>query len=177
MHLLDIAQNSIRAGARTVHLTAVEDPAGDTLTLEVADDGCGMDGPTAARALDPFYTSRQSRKVGLGLPFFKMAAELTGGSLSLHSAPGAGTVVTAGFGLTHIDRAPLGDMAGTFMALLTARPDLDVVYTPRTPQGEFCADTRQFRALLEGVPLNDGAVLAFAGEYIREHLAAIHSAA
>jgi signal transduction histidine kinase len=100
-----------------VRIDVVEDHAADIMTITVADDGSGMDAETAQRIRDPFVTSRTTREVGLGIPLFAAAAERCGGRLEIISAPGVGTTVRAIFGLSHIDRAPLGDMAGTLMAL------------------------------------------------------------
>ena len=107
MHILDIAQNSIAAGAKMVRIDVVEDHAADTMTITVADDGSGMDAGTAQRIRDPFVTSRTTREVGLGIPLFAAAAERCGGRLEIISAPGVGTTVRIVFELSHIDRAPL----------------------------------------------------------------------
>lgn len=106
LNVLDIAQNSVRAGASLIEITVDEQPAADTLTITVRDDGCGMTPEQVRRVTDPFFTTRTTRRVGLGVPFLKMGAEMTGGSLSIESEPGRGTAVTAVFGLTHIDRMP-----------------------------------------------------------------------
>ena len=111
MNVLDVAQNSVAAGAKLVQITLEADQARGILSLVIEDDGRGMTPEAAQRAVDPFYTTRTTRKVGLGLPFLKMAAEMTGGGLSIQSQPGCGTRVCAQFGLHHIDRAPIGDMA------------------------------------------------------------------
>ena len=128
LNILDIAQNSLSAGAGLVTLTVDEDSGADSLTLRVEDDGRGMDADTLQRVRDPFYTTRTTRKVGMGIPLFRMAAEMTGGSLDIVSEPGKGTAVTASFSLSHIDRMPLGDMAGTVTALIRLNPGVDFVY-------------------------------------------------
>ena len=128
LNILDIAQNSLSAGAGLVTLTVDEDSGADSLTLRVEDDGRGMDADTLQRIRDPFYTTRTTRKVGMGIPLFRMAAEMTGGSLDIVSEPGKGTAVTASFSLSHIDRMPLGDMAGTVTALIRLNPGVDFVY-------------------------------------------------
>ena len=110
LNVLDIAQNSIAAGASVITMTVEEDAGADRLTLSVEDNGCGMTSEQLERVRDPFYTTRTTRPVGMGIPLFRMAAEATGGSLSITSKPGAGTTVTAVFGLSHIDRLPLGDV-------------------------------------------------------------------
>ena len=163
MNVLDVAQNSVAAGAKLVQITLEADEARDALLLAIEDDGRGM---TSA---DPFYTTRTTRKVGLGLPFLKMAAEMTGGGLSITSQPGRGTRVCAQFGLHHIDRAPVGDMASTIAGLIQCSPDIDFVYTVRAAGGEFCADTREMRAVLGGVPLSEPSVAQWIREFIKEN--------
>lgn len=168
LNILDIAQNSIRAGASLVEITVDEQPAQDRLTITIRDNGCGMSAEQVQQVMDPFFTTRTTRKVGLGVPFFKMAAELTGGGLTVDSAKGQGTTVTAIFGLGHIDRMPLGDMASTYCTLVQGSPEVDFVYLHRRGEADFTADTRSFRAALEGVPLDHPEVLQFIGELIRE---------
>ena len=145
LNILDIAQNSLSAGAGLVTLTVDEDSGADSLTLRVEDDGRGMDADTLQRVRDPFYTTRTTRKVGMGIPLFRMAAEMTGGSLDIVSEPGKGTAVTASFSLSHIDRMPLGDMAGTLSALIRLNPQVDFVYRHRRDGREAALDTRELR--------------------------------
>ena len=171
MNVLDIAQNSVAAGAPLTRITLEIDHAAGWQTLTVADNGKGMSPELAARVTDPFCTSRTTRKVGLGLPFLKMAAELTGGGMKLESTPGKGTTVTAWFVLGHIDLAPLGDMASTVTTLMQCNPDVDFVYTLAVAGEGFCADSREFRAILDGVPLSRPEVALFIREYIVEHSA------
>ena len=171
LNILDIAQNSVRAGAKLIEITVDEQPEQDLLTITVADDGCGMTEEQVRRVTDPFFTTRTTRKVGLGVPFLKMAAEMTGGALTIDSKVGEGTVLTASFGLGHIDRMPMGDIAATICSLVQCNPDIDFVYTYRRGTGAFSADTRQFRQILEGVPLSDPQVVGFIGEFIRENTA------
>lgn len=174
LNILDIAQNSIKAGAALITISVEEDTALDNMVITVADDGCGMTQEQVRRVIDPFYTTRTTRKVGLGVSFFKLAAELTGGSLTVDSAPGKGTTVTAVFILSSIDRMPLGDMAATMTALIQCNPDIDFVYTRRINSRSMTADTREFRAVLEGVPLDSPEVLTFIGEYINENTAELN---
>ena len=166
MHILDIAQNSIAAGAKMVRIDVVEDHAADTMTITVADDGSGMDAWTAQRIRDPFVTSRTTREVGLGIPLFAAAAERCGGGLEIISAPGVGTTVRAVFQLSHLDRAPLGDMASTLVALSVCNPDMDFVYNRVQGDESFHFDTREVRAELGGVPLNHPEVAAFIRDYV-----------
>ena len=155
LNILDIAQNSLSAGAGLV-------------TLTVDEDGRGMDADTLQRVRDPFYTTRTTRKVGMGIPLFRMAAEMTGGSLDIVSEPGKGTAVTASFSLSHIDRMPLGDMAGTVTALIRLNPGVDFVYRHTVDGRSFEMDTRELRAQLGDVPLSEPDVMEWIDGYLRE---------
>jgi signal transduction histidine kinase len=116
LHLLDIAENSVAAKAQNITISVNEDHQADRLQMSVIDDGCGMDEATVARVIDPFFTSRTTRKVGLGLPFLKQAAEACNGDMQIYSTPGKGTQIKVEFQYSHIDRMPLGDLAGTFLS-------------------------------------------------------------
>ena len=135
LHVLDILQNTVEAGATRVTLTIHEDVPADRLTITVADNGRGMDAATVARVTNPFYTTRTTRHVGLGLPLYAMAAEQAGGRLHITSEPGIGTTVRAEFQLSHPDRQPLGDMAGTLLAFLLSErtPELRYEHRLRDP--------------------------------------------
>jgi anti-sigma regulatory factor (Ser/Thr protein kinase) len=173
LNILDIAQNSVAAGASRIEISIAADTRSDRLVVTVSDNGRGMSEEQAARASDPFYTTRTTRRVGLGLPFFEMAAQLTGGDFKIESEPGRGTAVTAVFGLSHIDRMPLGDIAGSFCALVAANPERDFILNVTAGGQGFSADTTAFRAVLgEDVPLDTPEVLAFIKDYINENLAA-----
>ena len=121
LNILDIAENSVKAGASLITVAVCYRPAADRLTVTITDDGCGMDAETVRKVTDPFYTTRTTRRVGMGLPLWKMAAEMTGGAMTVESAPGVGTTVTAVFGLSHIDRLPLGDLPQTMATLIGDR--------------------------------------------------------
>ena len=170
LHLLDVAKNSVAAGAEHISITLDEDQDG-WLTIAIADDGRGMEPEFLARVTDPFTTTRTTRKVGLGVPFFRMAAQLSGGDLTIQSQVGAGTTVTATFGLTNIDRMPLGDMNGTISTLVQCNPHIDWVYTRRRDGREMVMDTRQFREVLGEVPLDSPEVLFFLRDYLQENTA------
>jgi anti-sigma regulatory factor (Ser/Thr protein kinase) len=118
LHILDILQNSVEAGATRVALSIVEDLAADRLTIEVRDNGRGIAPDKLPHVFDPFYTSRKTRHVGLGLPLLKAAAERCNGDATITSEVGAGATVTATFQHSHLDRAPLGDMVGTLMSFV-----------------------------------------------------------
>ncbi|MEA5011316.1 MAG: ATP-binding protein [Angelakisella sp.] len=173
LNVLDIAQNSVRAQASLICIKVEEDPDMDRLAITIEDNGCGMTEEQAARVQDPFFTTRTTRKVGLGVPFFKMAAELTGGGLTIQSQPGKGTTVLATFGLSHIDRMPLGDISGTVAALIQCNPDIDFVYTRRIGQRSVTADTREFRKILGDIPLDTPEVSLFIREFLDENTAAL----
>ncbi len=172
LNILDVAKNSVKAGASLIRIVVRADTAADSLVIRIEDDGCGMDEQTAARVVDPFYTTRTTRKVGLGVPFFKLAAELTGGGLDIDSAPGVGTVVTARFGLRHIDRMPMGELADSFCTLLQSSPELDFVLEYAIDGEGFTIDTREYREILGDVPLSEPEVLSFIAENIRDGIAA-----
>ena len=159
LNILDVAENSIRAGAGYIEIDVIADSQKDTLEIMVRDDGCGMDEEQVRRVTDPFYTTRTTRRVGLGIPFFKQAAESTGGSFQIASRVNEGTCVKAIFGLSHIDRMPLGDMAGTLSALIRLNPQVDFVYRHRRDGREAALDTRELRQVLEGVPLDTPEVM------------------
>ena len=175
LHLLDIAQNSVAAGAKLVVLDIAVCCREQALwRICISDNGCGMDAQTVQKAADPFYTSRTTRKVGMGLALFRMAAELTGGSMQLCSAPGEGTQVTALFYPEHIDAVPMGDLAGTFVSLVQTSPDTDfVLHMEQKGKEPFTMDTRKLRAVLQEVPLTAPQVLRFIYEDIAEQAAVL----
>ena len=144
LHILDVVENSVAAAAATVEIHIVEDTLNDRLSLEIRDDGEGMDEETRDRALDPFFSTRTTRRIGLGLPLLAQAAREGGGDLELESEPGRGTRVRAVFQLSHPDRKPLGDVAASLVAILAGRPHLEVRYEYEK-DGETVAmmDTRQ----------------------------------
>lgn len=172
LHLLDIAENSVSALARNICLYVCEDLSADRLRASVSDDGKGMDAETAQRCLDPFVTSRTTRKVGLGLPLFKEAAEACYGYLQIQSTPGRGTRVEVEFQHSHIDRMPLGDLASTLLTLVIAYPQIHwtLRYQAILPDGErhyeFDFDDQPIKEELAGISLSEPAVLA----YLRETL-------
>lgn len=164
LHILDIAENSIRAGANQVNIQIIEDLVNDQLNIKIGDNGRGMDAETVAKITDPFVTSRTNRKVGLGIPFFKAAAEACDGSFIIESKPGIGTEVSATFKHSHIDRMPLGDVTSTFLALLIGAPDIHWVFKHKVNGNIFIFDDQPIKETLDGIPLTQPAVL----KYIRE---------
>ena len=168
LHILDILQNSREAGATLVRLTLDENRTSDRLTIEVEDNGRGMTEETLKRVRDPFYTTRTTRHVGLGLPLFAAAAERCNGSLELDSSPGRGTRVTATFQLNHLDRAPMGDIVDTIMSFLMGEPPCDLVFVHRRDGGEFTLDTREVRRELGPVELSHPSVREWLTGYLAE---------
>jgi hypothetical protein len=173
LNLLDIAENSVKAGATLTQLLLTED--GTTLTMTVADDGCGMTEETVRRVADPFYTTRTTRAVGLGLPLLSLEAEQTGGSLHITSRhrethpDDHGTTVTAVFHTDHIDCPPLGDVIATVTTLIQGHPDTDFLFRHQHSAGETVElDTRQLREILGDVPLDSFEVLQWIQGYLRE---------
>ncbi len=170
LNILDVAENSVRAQADLVEIIVAVDTSEDTLTVTIRDNGCGMTKEQIQKVMDPFFTTRTTRKVGLGVPFFKQAAESTGGSFSIESVLNAGTVVIASFTLSHIDRMPLGDMTGTIHMMVTMHPEIDFVYTYRFDDRSFTLDTREFREILgEDISFSSPDVSAYIKEFLSEN--------
>ncbi len=169
LNILDVAENSTQAGASLVTISVAADIAADLLTVTIKDNGCGMTKELKEQVTDPFFTTRKTRKVGLGIPFFKYAAESTGGSFSIESEPGRGTVVTAVFGLSHIDRMPLGDINNTIETLITCHPNTDFLYIYRYNDSSFELDTRSFREILGEIPFDMPEVRTYINEYLSEN--------
>ena len=169
LNVLDVAENSTRAGASLVEIIVDADTEADRLSITIADDGCGMTPAQAAQVTDPFFTSRTTRKVGLGVPFFKYAAEAAGGSFSIESEPGAGTTVTAVFVLSHIDRMPLGDITSTIHTLVVYHPETDFVYSYRYNDKSFTMDTREFKAILGDISFDTPEISAYILEFLNEN--------
>jgi hypothetical protein len=167
LHILDILQNSIEAGATLVELTIEENLRTDRLTITVDDDGRGMSEAQAARIFDPFYTTRKTRHVGLGLPLFKAAAERCNGNLTVASQLGKGATVRATFQHSHIDRAPLGDVTGTLMSVILAN-ECDLHYIHRADGKEFEFHTASIKAELGEIPLSHPEVRQWLQKFIAE---------
>ena len=172
LNILDITQNSIKAGATLIEIDVLF--SGSQLAIEIRDNGCGMDAETVKRVVDPFYTTRTTRKVGLGVPFFKMVSEMTGGSFHISSQVGTGTVIGATFETDHVDCLPLGDINETIWVLVSGNPDIDFVYTYGEGEKSFTLDTREIKQIMEGVPINHPQVTQFLAEYLRENTEEVH---
>ncbi len=173
LYVLDITMNSVRAGADKIGISLEEE--GETLTFRVTDNGCGMTEETVKKLSDPFFTTRKTRGVGLGVPFLKMLAEQTGGTLSIESRAESehpddhGTVLTATFGLNHIDFIPLGDMTQTVVSLIQGNPEIDFTYDHVTPRGAVHLSCAELKAILgDGISLANFEVLEWIRGYLRE---------
>lgn len=173
LHILDIAQNSISAGALNIGISIDEKPDSNTLVIEVKDDGQGMPAHVLSRVTDPYYTSRKTRKVGMGIPLFLHNARASGGDLHIESQEGVGTILKATFEHNHLDRPPLGDMAGVVVLLAGANPHIRFIYTHWVQNEVFVFDTDQVKETLDEVPLNEPQVMRFLKEMINENLVAI----
>ena len=177
LHILDIAENSISAGANKIKITVNENCANDLLSILIEDNGKGMDEATAARISDPFLTSRTTRKVGLGIPFFKAAAEACDGDFNIESKLGVGTTVQADFKHSHIDRMPLGDISSTLQTLLLGTPDVNWVFEYQVDSDSFVFDDKPIKETLDGVPLTEPAVIRYIREMIDQGIQDVHKKA
>ncbi|HZW05113.1 MAG TPA: ATP-binding protein [Anaerolineaceae bacterium] len=166
LHILDIAENSIAAGADTIEIVVSEDTKDDRLRLQVKDNGRGMDAELIERVTDPFVTSRTTRKVGLGIPLLKAAAEACDGWLTIQSEPGKGACVEVEFQRSHIDRMPLGDIATTLLNLVVTNPQIRWLFSYQVDQDAFKFDSQPIRRELGDIPLSEPVVLAFLRELI-----------
>ncbi len=174
LNILDITQNSITAGADNIEISIVEDENG-WLKLTITDDGCGMSEETVRNVVNPFYTTRTTRKVGMGIPLLKLASEQTGGQLSIASKhkdkhPDThGTVISATFDTKHLDFTPLGDIISTVCTIIQGHPEVDYIFCHKTPDREVQLDTKELReALGEGISLAEFEIINWIAEYLRE---------
>jgi hypothetical protein len=167
---MDIAENSIAAGATKIEITVKEDITENLFYICIKDNGSGMDEATLKKATDPFFTGRTVRRVGLGLPLFKQNAERTGGRFEIKSRPNCGTEVTGCFILDHLDRPPLGDVANTIVIMAAANRSVHFIYTHSTPKGEFVFDTKKIKKVLDGVPMDNPEIFKALIEMIKEEI-------
>lgn len=174
LHILDLFRNAVEAGARTVHVAVREDRTSDRLQIEVRDDGRGMTPDQVRIACDPFFTTRSTRRVGMGLALLQAAAEQAGGGLGIESTPGGGTRVVATFQLGHLDRAPLGDMAAT-LQVMAAEAGVQVEYEHWLDGRVFRFSTRELEERLGAEARGDPAVLTWVERHIREGEEALRS--
>lgn len=169
LNVLDIAQNSVRAEASLIKIELKENTETNTLEISVSDDGKGMTPEQLERVRDPFFTTRTTRKVGMGIPLFRMAAEMTGGSFHIESTVGKGTKTSALFRTDHLDFTPIGDMCSTVIMLITMNLHIDFVYVRQINENSFTLDTRQLKEILGDVPLNEPSITAWLKDYITEN--------
>jgi hypothetical protein len=170
LHILDLVENGIGAKASLIRIRVDEKPSDNTLSIEIEDNGTGIPLIMLDRITDPFVTSRTTRRVGMGLSLFKAAAERCGGCFEIKSEPGKGTLTRGVFQYDHIDRAPMGDMSSTIVSLIAGYPEIDIDYTHMYDGRDFSFDTREIRSELEGVPLNEPAVLQHLKSAIKQEI-------
>lgn len=176
LYVLDITMNSVRAGATEISIELVED--GEWLTFTVRDNGCGMTSEQVKKLSDPFFTTRKTRKVGLGIPFLTMLAEMTGGHVkitSVHESESSdhGTQTVARFGRNHVDFIPLGDMVETVKTLIQGSPEINFTYRHKTQGGEVTLSCAEMKEILGDIPLNEPEILTWIGENLREQYGAL----
>lgn len=170
LHILDIAQNSLSAGASKVTITITAQTATDILTVNITDNGRGIDKQMLDTVTSPFTTSRKTRSVGMGLPLFKQAAEVTGGSFDIKSQSGKGTSVTASFVISSIDRVPVGNMAETLMTLIYNQSGAEIALHTDIDGTKFSFDTQQIKEQYGFDDLNDTEIQRFLKEYLQENI-------
>ena len=171
LNVLDVAENSVRAGASLIEIAVEAETSADCLTIRISDNGSGMSEEQVRQVTDPFFTTRKTRRVGLGVPFFKMAAEMSGGSFTIRSTPGEGTDVIAVFGLQSVDRMPLGDMPSTMHTLITMHEEIDFHYIFSCDGERFELNTAEMREILGGVSFREPEISAYIRSYLTENTA------
>ena len=171
LNILDVAKNSVRAGASLIEIALTLDEEA-ILTFAITDNGCGMEEDFLQHVTDPFYTTRTTRKVGMGLPLLKMAAEQTGGSMTLTSSTetgNSGTELLARFDTKSIDFMPIGDIVSTVCILISGSPDVRFVFTDTDPRGTVALDTLELKAVLgEDISLAEPEIISWIGGYLKE---------
>ena len=167
LNILDIVENSVKAEAKIVYIDVIAKD--NVLTISIKDDGKGMSEEFLSRVTDPYTTTRTTRKVGMGLPFLKMEAEMAGGTFDIRSKLGEGTTVTTTFAIDHIDRPPLGDLGETMSILISNGDEVDYVLHFVFNETDFVFDTRELKEQLDGVPMDEPEVLLFIKNFIREN--------
>ncbi|MDD2491299.1 MAG: ATP-binding protein [Bacteroidales bacterium] len=170
LHIIDIIQNSLSAGAGIIKLTVEEDIPRDSLVIIIEDNGRGMTKEVAERLEDPFYTTRTTRRVGMGIPLFKQSALQSGGGLSITSEVGKGTVVRAWFVHSNIDRPPLGDIANSFVLMVSANPEMHFVLKYIYNGNEYIFDSMEVAEVLGDISLSDVRVIKMLEEMVGENI-------
>lgn len=174
LHILDLVQNSIKAEAKNIMIEINEDTKKDILEIIIKDDGFGMDNNTLENVLNPFYTTRTTRNVGLGLSLIKAAANRCEGDLVVKSKKNVGTELFIDFKYSHIDRAPIGNMSDTITCLLNVCEDIDVLYTHKVNNNNFVFDTKKIKDILEEVNLNSPDIILWIRDYINENISKLY---
>ncbi|NQT79947.1 MAG: ATP-binding protein [Candidatus Aminicenantes bacterium] len=154
LHILDIVENSIAASADKIEIRISEDKKRDLLSIEIIDNGVGMDEETVKKALDPFFTTKTVRRFGFGLSLLSEAAKAANGHFSIKSEKGYGTRIKADFQYSHIDRKPLGDIGQTIITLIIGNPEIDLVYVHKKNSHKYSFDTKKIKAQLKDIPIN-----------------------
>lgn len=170
LHILDIAENSVAAKADRIEIRITEDKQKDQLTVELIDNGIGMDQETVEKALDPFYTSKTVRRFGFGLPLLSEAAKAANGDFSIKSKKGEGTKIRADFQYSHIDRQPLGDIGETIITLVMGNPEIDLIYVHKKNSHTKSLDTRKIKTHLKDIPINSFGGIRVIREKLRKIL-------
>lgn len=171
LHILDLVQNSVTAGAGLIEIIIEENLINDFMKITIKDDGCGMEKDFIEKIRNPFFTTRTTRKVGLGIPLMEAACKRCEGNLTIESEKGVGTIVIACFKHSHIDRAPLGNMTDTFTAIILGKSDIDYIYKHIINDKAFTIDTRQLKEVLgEKVSISSADVLTWINEYVNDGL-------
>ncbi len=174
LNILDVAENSVKAKASLITIDVSVSFSENLLTVVIGDNGSGMNEEQVKSVVDPFYTTRTTRKVGLGVPFFKSAAELTGGSFSISSKLGEGTTVSASFVLDSVDRMPLGDICATIHTLVTMHEEIDFLFTYKVEGEGFSLDTREFREILGDISFKSPEVSSYIRDFLKENINAVN---
>jgi anti-sigma regulatory factor (Ser/Thr protein kinase) len=170
LHVLDIAENSITAGASKIQITIREEIKKNLLRIEIIDNGRGMDETEIKKALDPFFTTKTTRHVGLGISLLAQSARESMGNISVKSKKGEGTTITADFQYDHIDRKPLGDIEKTLIVLIAGNPEIDVEFEHRRDTHEYRIDTTEIKKTLKGIPINHPIVIKYIKDSIKKWL-------
>ncbi len=174
LHILDLVQNSLEAGANIIKLEIIEDLSADVLLIRVADNGRGMDEKLRQLVIDPFVTTRMTRRVGLGLPLMEMSTKRCDGYLKIESTPGQGTIIEASYRHHHLDRPPLGDIVETIKTILVANPTLDFLYRHTVNDRIFSISSRELADILDGVSITQPDILIWLHKYLSDHIANLY---
>ena len=170
LHILDLVENSVKAGAKLIRVSVAEKISENIIYFEIEDNGCGMDEEFLKNVVNPFTTTRTTRKVGLGIPLTKLACEQAGGSFHIESTPGKGTYLKASFQYDHIDRQPLGDMKSTMLMLITMRENTDFIYSHTVNDNNFTLNTGELKEILSGVSFNEPEVRQWLSDFLGENI-------